>query len=169
VTGIIVEFFKSVLKKNWIFFILIAVMFCADRITKHYIINFFLDYQSDSYYFYPFLNFVLVWNTGMAFGLFESDSQIYHILSFFIICIIIFLFYWFFKSASRFEKLSLSLVIGGALGNLYDRIVYNAVPDFVDLHFLDFHWFVFNVSDIVITFGIILLLLNDLFSKKNEQ
>ena len=65
--------------------------------------------------------------------------------------------------------MSISLVIGGALGNLYDRIIYNAVPDFIDLHYLDFHWFVFNVSDIVITFGIILLLLNDLFSKKNAQ
>jgi signal peptidase II len=168
-TGIIVVSLKDTLKKNWIFFLVVALMFFADRTTKHCIINFFLDYKADTYYFNPFLNFVLVWNTGMAFGLFESDNYIYHILSFFITCVIVFLFFWLFKSQSRFEKMSISLVIGGALGNLYDRIIYNAVPDFIDLHYLDFHWFVFNVSDIVITFGIILLLLNDLFSKKNAQ
>ena len=162
------ESLKDTLKKNWIFFLVIAFMFFADRITKYYIINFFLDYKADTYYFNPFLNFVLVWNTGMAFGLFESDNYIYHILSLFIICVIVFLFFLFFKSEKRLEKFSISLVIGGAFGNLYDRITVYAVPDFVDLHYFDFHWFVFNVSDIIITFGIILLLLNDLFSKKNE-
>jgi signal peptidase II len=160
---------KDILKKNWIFFLVIIIMFFADRATKEYVRIFFLDYKADTYFFNPFLNFVLVWNTGMAFGLFESDNYIYHILTFLIICIVIVLFFWFFKSHNRFEKFSISLVIGGALGNLYDRIVYNAVPDFIDLHYFDFHWFVFNVSDIVITFGIILLLFNDLFSKKNAQ
>jgi signal peptidase II len=160
---------KDILKKNWIFFLVIIIMFFADRATKEYVRIFFLDYKADTYFFNPFLNFVLVWNTGMAFGLFESDSHTYHILTFLITCIIVFLFFWFFKSHNRFEKFSISLVIGGALGNLCDRIIYNAVPDFIDLHYLDFHWFVFNVSDIVITFGIILLLFNDLFSKKYEQ
>jgi signal peptidase II len=168
-TGIIVVSLKNTLKKNWIFFLVIIVMFSADRATKEYIKFFFLDYGADTYFFNPFLNFVLVWNTGMAFGLFESENYIYHILTFLIICIIVVLFFWFFKSHNRFEKLSISLIAGGALGNLYDRIVYNAVPDFIDLHYSGFHWFVFNVSDIVITFGIILLLLNDLFSKKNAQ
>jgi signal peptidase II len=167
VKGIIVGSLKDILKKNWIFFLVIITMFFADRISKDYIINFFLDYKAGTYYFYPFLNFVLVWNAGMAFGLFESYNHTYHILTFLITCIIIFLFFWLLKSPNRFEKFSISLVIGGALGNLYDRIVHNAVPDFIDLHYLDFHWFVFNVSDIVISFGIILLLLNDFFSKKN--
>jgi signal peptidase II len=160
---------KSILKKNWIFFLVIIVMFSADRATKEYIRIFFLDYKADTYFLNPFVNFFLVWNTGMAFGLFESDSQIYHILTLLITCIIIFLFFWFFQLQNRIEKLSISLIIGGALGNVYDRIVYNAVPDFIDLHYLDFHWFVFNVSDIVITFGIILMLINDQFQKKNEK
>ena len=104
----------------------------------------------------------------MAFSLFETETIVYHLLSFLIISIIIFLFFWLFKSDIKFEKMSVSLIIGGALGNLYDRIIFRAVPDFIDLHYLDFHWFVFNVSDIIITLGILLLLINDLVSKKNE-
>ena len=105
----------------------------------------------------------------MAFGILESDSYIYHIFSFIIFLVIGFLIIWLLKSESSLERTSIALVIGGAFGNLFDRIVYNAVPDFVDLHYLDFHWFVFNVSDIIITTGILLLILNDLFSKKNEK
>ena len=168
-TGLTVELFKSVIKKNWIFFLIILVCFLFDRLTKIYVIDFFLNYKTDSYYYNPFLNFVLLWNTGIAFGLMESESYTYHIISFLIICVVIFLFYWFFTSSSKLEKFPISLVIGGAFGNLYDRIAYNAVPDFIDLHYKDFHWFVFNVSDIIITLGIILLLLNDLFPKKNAQ
>ena len=103
----------------------------------------------------------------MAFGILQSDSIFYHFLSVFIFCIIIFLFIWLIISISKFEKISISLILGGAIGNLYDRIVFNAVPDFIDFHYLDYHWFVFNVSDIIITVGVILLLLKDIFSKKN--
>ena len=103
----------------------------------------------------------------MAFGILESDSYLYQILSFLIICIIIFLFFWLIKTNDKFENLSISLIIGGALGNFYDRVVFNAVPDFIDLHYQDFHWFVFNVSDIIITIGILFLLLKDLVLKKN--
>lgn len=163
------ESIKQGIKKNWVFFIIVIIAFLADRFTKSYVIDFFLGYKSDSYYFNSFLNFVLLWNSGMAFGILESDSYIYHILSFLIFLVIGFLIIWFFKSENSLEKSSLALVIGGAFGNLFDRIIYNAVPDFVDLHYLDFHWFVFNVSDIIITAGILLLILNDLFSKKNEK
>ena len=104
----------------------------------------------------------------MAFGLFESESNTYHFISALIVVVIGFLIIWLFKSRILLEKGSLSLVIGGALGNLFDRIKFNAVPDFIDLHYRDFHWFVFNVSDIVITIGIILLLLSDIL-KKNEK
>jgi len=104
----------------------------------------------------------------MAFGLFESESNTYHIISAVIASVIIVLIIWLYKSTLFVEKIALSIVIGGALGNLFDRIKYNAVPDFIDMHYRDFHWFVFNVSDIVITMGIILLLLSDIL-KKNEK
>ena len=164
-----VELIKKKIKKNWIFFLIVALMFLADRVSKNYIINFFLTFGSDSYYFNSFLNFVLLWNTGMAFGILESDSYIYHMFSFLIFLVIVFLVIWLLRSSNRLEKVSIALIIGGAVGNWFDRIVYNAVPDFIDVHYLDFHWFVFNVSDIIITLGILLLLLNDLIFKKNVK
>ena len=143
-------------------------MFVLDRASKEYVIKFFLSYQEPSYYLFPFLNLTLVWNSGMAFGLFESESNTYHIISAVIASVIIILIIWLYKSILLVEKIALSIVIGGAIGNLFDRIKYNAVPDFIDMHYRDFHWFVFNVSDIVITIGIILLLLSDIL-KKNEK
>lgn len=143
-------------------------MFVLDRASKEYVIKFFLSYQEPSYYLFPFLNLTLVWNSGMAFGLFESESNTYHIISAIIASVIIILITWLYKSTLLVEKIALSIVIGGAIGNLFDRIKYNAVPDFIDMHYRDFHWFVFNVSDIVITIGIILLLLSDIL-KKNEK
>jgi len=143
-------------------------MFVLDRASKEHVIKFFLSYQEPSYYLFSFLNLTLVWNSGMAFGLFESESNTYHIISAIIASVIIILIIWLYKSTLLVEKIALSIVIGGAIGNLFDRIKYNAVPDFIDMHYRDFHWFVFNVSDIVITIGIILLLLSDIL-KKNEK
>jgi signal peptidase II len=163
-----VESIKNKLKNNYIFVIIILLMFAMDRFSKEYVIDFFLSYKEQSYYLYPFLNLTLIWNTGMAFGLFESESNTYHFISALIFVVIVFLIIWLFKSKIFIEKIALSVVIGGALGNLFDRIKFNAVPDFIDLHYRDFHWFVFNVSDIVITIGIILLLLSDIL-KKNEK
>ena len=161
------ESLKQKLKKNWFFFIISIVIFFLDRASKIYIIDFFLDQKIDTFYINSYLNFVLIWNSGMAFGILQSDGIFYYLLSAFIFCIIIFLFIWLIGSISKFEKISISLILGGAIGNLYDRIVFKAVPDFIDLHYLDYHWFVFNVSDIIITVGVILLLLKDIFSKKN--
>ena len=163
------ESVKQEIKRNWVFFVIIIIAFLADRLTKSYVIDFFLSYKLNSYYFNSFLNFILIWNSGMAFGILESDGYIYHFFSFLIFSVISFLIIWLLKSENRLERTSIALVIGGAFGNLFDRIIYKAVPDFIDLHYLDFHWFVFNVSDIIITTGILLLILNDLFSKKNEK
>ena len=162
------ESIKNKLKNNYIFVIIILLMFAMDRFSKEYVIDFFLSYKEQSYYLYSFLNLTLIWNTGMAFGLFESESNTYHFISALIFVVIGFLIIWLCKSKIFIEKIALSVVIGGALGNLFDRIKFNAVPDFIDLHYRDFHWFVFNVSDIVITIGIILLLLSDIL-KKNEK
>ena len=162
------ELIKNKLKKNYIYLLIIILMFVLDRASKEYVIKFFLSYQEPSYYLFSFLNLTLVWNSGMAFGLFESESNTYHIISAIIASVIIILIIWLYKSTLLVEKIALSIVIGGAIGNLFDRIKYNAVPDFIDMHYRDFHWFVFNVSDIVITIGIILLLLSDIL-KKNEK
>ena len=160
------ELIKNKLKKNYIYILIVILMFVLDRASKEYVIKFFLSYQEPSYYLFPFLNLTLVWNSGMAFGLFESESNTYHIISAVIASVIIVLIIWLYKSILFVEKIALSIVIGGAIGNLFDRIKYNAVPDFIDMHYRDFHWFVFNVSDIVITMGIILLLLSDILKKK---
>jgi len=73
-------------------------------------------------------------------------------------------------NSKGFKKYSLIFVFGGSIGNLFDRIYYSAVPDFIDFHINDFHWFVFNVADIFITLGIICLIFDEIFinNKKNE-
>ena len=140
-------------------------VFILDRWTKTSIIN--AQIMNESFYINDYLNYDLVWNTGISFGLFSQNANIYyHMISFLISIVIIFLCYLFVK-ANFTEKLLFSLVLGGALGNFYDRIFYFAVPDFIDIHINDFHWFTFNIADIFITTGIILLISKDLiFNKK---
>lgn len=162
------QFFDVNLKKNLIFFFIIALVFAIDRASKIYIINFFLNEQINIYYLNKFINLVLIWNSGIAFGLFESENFSYHFISFLIFLVISFFFIVFFKSKKQSEKIFLSFLIGGALGNFYDRLVYSAVPDFIDLHYMNYHWFVFNVSDIIITISILMYIINDLIVKKND-
>ena len=118
------------------------------------------------FYVNNFLNFNLLWNTGIGFGLLSSDnSTIYNFITIIIGLVIIFLIYLIVKS-NNIEKLFFSLVLGGALGNFYDRCTYFAVPDFIDIHYKNFHWFTFNIADIFITVGIVLLISKDLIFKK---
>ena len=79
-----------------------------------------------------------------------------------------FLIYLIAKSKTS-DKILFSMILGGASGNVYDRLTYFAVPDFIDIHYKNFHWFTFNIADIFITLGIILIILNDLLIKKNES
>ena len=160
------------LKKNNFSFVLrdyllsasiIILCFFVDRISKIKIIE-FQEYNS-SYYVNDFINFDLVWNTGIGFGLFSSLSGlIYNILTIIIGFVIIFLIYLITKS-KFLEKVFISLILGGALGNFYDRIFYYAVPDFIDIHYNNFHWFTFNIADIFITLGILILIFKDIFKK----
>ena len=113
-----------------------------------------------------FINFELVWNKGIAFGLFSLEGGLlYQVISLLIFLIIIILIYFILKS-DGFEKFGFILILGGALGNLFDRIFYKAVPDFIDLHINDFHWFIFNIADIFITIGVLCLILVEIFFKK---
>ena len=144
--------------------LVIVSIFILDRVTKIAIINHQL--QNKSIFVNNYLNFELVWNTGIGFGLFSQNANIYyHLITLLITAVIIFLIYLIIK-ASFVEKVLFYLILGGAIGNLYDRLIYFAVPDFIDFHVGDFHWFTFNIADIFITLGIILIIIQDLILKK---
>jgi len=146
--------------------LIILVIFGIDRITKMYLINLQSTGTDIDFYVFSFLNFYLVWNTGIGFGLAAMESNIYyHILTSVIVLVNFGLVYFLVKSKNFYSYL-FALIIGGSLGNLFDRIYYYAVPDFIDLHIGNYHWFVFNVADIFITVGIIGLILTEIFKKK---
>ena len=146
--------------------IIILAIFFLDRITKIYLINLQADGTDIDFYIYPFLNFYLVWNTGIGFGLASLETNIYyHILTSIIVIINIGLIFLLIRSKKVYTYL-IALIIGGSLGNLFDRIYYYAVPDFIDLHLDNYHWFIFNVADIFITVGIIGLLTIELLKKE---
>ena len=149
--------------------IIILVTFFLDRGIKIYLLNLQATGTDIDYYIFPFLNFYLVWNTGIGFGLISLESNImYHMLTVIILVINIVLIIFLIKSKGIAAYL-VALIIGGSLGNLFDRIYYYAVPDFIDLHFRDFHWFIFNVADIFITVGIIGLIFIELFRKEKTS
>ena len=142
------------------FFIL--VLFFLDRVSKIYVIN---NFNENSVYLNDYLNIDLLWNTGIGFGLFSTNSSlIYSLISILISFVVIFLLY-LMLSSKKFDKFAIAILIGGAAGNLYDRISYNAVPDFIDIHYKNYHWFTFNFADIFISLGIIFILLKDIFTK----
>ena len=149
--------------------IIVFTIFFLDRITKIYLINLQESGTEIDFYVNSFLNFYLVWNTGIGFGLASFESNIYyHILTTIIVIINIVLIILLYKAGKKYF-LPLALIIGGSLGNLFDRIYYYAVPDFIDFHIGDFHWFIFNVADIFITLGIIYLMLIEFFKKKETS
>jgi len=161
------NFFSSlILGKNYFFCLfIIVIIFSLDRISKITIIEYQLG--NNSIYINDFVNFDLVWNTGVGFGLLSFNSSIlYNSITALIGLIIIFLIYLLIKSKLS-DKISFSLILGGAIGNFYDRLVYYAVPDFIDIHYQTFHWFTFNIADIFISLGIIIIILKDLVFKND--
>ena len=149
-------------KENFYFLIIILFIFSIDRYSKIKIMNNFGD---TSFYINDFLNFDLLWNIGIGFGLLSSNSSIfYNLISTIIAFVIVFLIIIGIKS-DKFDKIAFSVIIGGALGNFYDRIYFKAVPDFIDLHYKDFHWFTFNIADIFITIGVLCLITKGFFVK----
>ena len=149
--------------------LIILVVFSIDRLFKIYLINLINSGIEVDFYIFPFLNFFLVWNNGIGFGLMSMQANIfYHILSLIIMLINLLLIYFLFK-AKNLQAYMLIFVVGGSLGNLFDRIYYYAVPDFIDFHVGDFHWFIFNIGDIFISLGIIGLILLELFAEKKMK
>ena len=146
--------------------IIVLTIFFFDRATKMYLINLQLNETDVDFYIFPFLNFSLVWNTGVGFGLVSLEANIfYHALTAIIILINLVIIFFLIK-AKKYYIYLLAFIIGGSLGNLFDRIYYYAVPDFIDIHINNFHWFVFNVADIFITVGIIGLMFTELLKKE---
>ena len=147
------------INKNFIInIILVLLIFLLDRFSKMYVIYLDTKFFGSQIFSSKFLNIQLFWNEGIAFGLLSlSQEKFYNLLTTFILVIIVFISYLTFKSTG-FKRYSLLLIFGGAIGNLYDRIFYKAVPDFIDLHIGNFHWFIFNVADIFITLGVIFMI-----------
>ena len=146
--------------------IIILLVFFLDRISKIYLLNLEVSGTEIDFYINSFLNFYLVWNSGIGFGLVPMEANIYyHTFTAIIAFINVGLIYFLIKSKGGYAYM-IALIIGGSLGNLFDRIYYQAVPDFIDFHILNYHWFIFNVADIFITLGIIGLLFFEVTKKE---
>ena len=162
---------KKILSKSFIIStILVFSIFLLDRLSKIYVI--FLDnkFFGSEIFSSKFLNISLILNEGIAFGLLSFNEKIfYNLLTFIILVIILIIFFMALKSYG-FKKYSLLMILGGALGNIYDRIFYGAVPDFIDFHIGNFHWFIFNVADIFITLGVIFMIIIEITgNNKNKK
>ena len=152
-------------KSNILSFFLIFFIFFLDRFSKFKIVNYFTENNS-VIYVNDYINLDLIWNKGIGFGLFNLDGGLlYHLVSLLIFIIMVVIIYLIFSS-KKIDKFFYSIVFGGALGNFYDRVTFFAVPDFIDLHYYDFHWFTFNIADIFISLGIVFLILNEIIYKK---
>jgi|TARA_B110000881_G_C18389516_1_gene420306 signal peptidase II len=160
------------LKKILLYSILISFVFFLDRISKIYIINLTEVGSNVDVYINEYLNLYLIWNKGIAFGLFSSDKNLlYNSITVLIFLITMGILIWMIR-IKGYTQIFLGLIIGGSLSNLFDRIYYSAVPDFIDFHIKSFHWFVFNVADIFITTGVFCLILIELITNnknKNEN
>ena len=161
------------LSKNfYISLITITSIFALDRISKLYVIYESKKVYVTELYTSKYLNITLIWNEGIAFGLFSFDqNNLYNLLTL-IIALITLVILIMIINSKGFKKYALLMILGGALGNLFDRIIYKAVPDFIDFHIAEFHWFIFNIADIFITIGVIFMILIELNSnnkQNNEQ
>ena len=156
------------IKKFFIYLGIVLVIFFLDRISKIYILNIAESEGIVEINVNFFLNFILVWNTGIGFGLLSFEhSTIYNFITVLIIIINLLIIYLIFKSYDL-RAYFFILILGGSLGNLFDRVYYSAVPDFIDLNYKGYHWFIFNVADIFITLGIICLIFVELLNYKKD-
>ncbi len=154
------------IKKNiWNFFFIFSI-FIFDRLSKIAIIKSFEISDVESISIINFLSFTLIWNEGIAFGLFSFDQKIYYIFLTIIIILITLIVLWMIIKSKKLEKLAFMMIFGGSLGNIFDRLYYSSVPDFIDIHVGNFHWFIFNVADIFISAGVLLLIYLEIFKKK---
>ena len=160
---------KNNFKKNIIFIIIFTFIFATDRLSKLYILNLAEIDQTLNLFVTPFLNFYLIWNKGIAFGLFSFDQNFtYNLITFLIVIITLIILFIGIKSKDYKGYFFIS-IFSGSVGNLFDRFYYSAVPDFIDFHLNNFHWFIFNVADIFISLGVICLIFVEIFVKKENK
>ena len=160
---------KNLSKSFYISLILIILIFVLDRISKIYVIYLSNKVLFSEIFSSKFLNINLIWNEGIAFGLFSFDTNnLYNFLTIIILVVILIIFVMMIKSYG-FKKYSLLMIFGGAIGNFYDRIFYKSVPDFIDFHIGQFHWFIFNVADVFITVGVIFMILFEVIGVNTEE
>ena len=150
------------LKENIYFLILILIIFTFDRYTKLIAIN---NLSEQNYFVNEYINFDLIWNSGVGFGLLDTQSTLFYNFVTTLIGLIILILIYVMINSKNLDKMIYSSILGGALGNFYDRIAFKAVPDFIDLHYNNFHWFVFNLADVFITIGILTLVISEIFKK----
>ena len=154
------------IKRNIWNLVFILAIFGADRLSKILIINSAETFGELDIFVTSFLNFNLIWNDGIAFGLFSFEKKIYYNFLTIVIALITLIILWMITRTEKIEKFAFMMIFAGSIGNIFDRLYYSSVPDFIDIHFNNFHWFIFNVADIFITFGVILLIYLEIFSKK---
>ena len=160
---------KYLTKNFYINTIIVFLIFILDRLSKIYVVNLDKMNYSPELYKSKFLNINLIWNEGIAFGLLSFDqSNFYNLLSLLIAIIVLVIFFMIIKN-DNIKKYPLLMIFAGAIGNLYDRIVYKAVPDFIDFHIEEFHWFIFNVADIFISVGVIFMIFFELIGNSNTD
>jgi len=160
---------KFLNKNFYIGFLVVALIYFLDRLSKILVIQLDKSSLGSEIFSSAYLNIVLIWNKGIAFGLFSFDeSHLYNILTSLISIIVVILVLMSLKSEG-FKRYSLLMIVGGALGNLHDRIFSNAVPDFIDFHVGNFHWFIFNVSDIFISIGVISMIILELIDNNRNN
>ncbi len=155
-------------KAFYINLVIVISIFILDRLTKLYVIYLDKITSNSEIFSSKFLNIYLIWNEGIAFGFFSfNENRLYNFLTLFIL-IIIFVILYMITISNGLKKYSLLMILGGAFGNVFDRIIYKAVPDFIDFHVGNFHWFIFNVSDIFISVGVILMVILEIFDKQKK-
>jgi len=153
-------------KKKIIDLIFVIFIFSIDRLSKLLVIKSAEVNGEVNFSVTSFLNFNLIWNEGIAFGLLSFDDKFYYNLITLLIAVITSIIIWLANKSKGVEKLGFLMIVGGSLGNLFDRIYYSSVPDFIDISINNFHWFIFNVADIFITIGVILLIILEFFKKE---
>jgi len=156
---------NNMLKKNIFYFFFILFIFILDRVTKLWIISIFNSENNLEIKISSFINLHLIWNKGIAFGLFSYGEKFEYNLLTGLIIMIISIVFWMIIKTKGLEKYGFLMILGGALGNIFDRLYYSAVPDFIDIYYKNFHWFVFNVADIFITVGVLMLIINEITIK----
>jgi len=159
---------NKLIKKNFSSFLFLFSIFFLDQMSKFIVLDYFSHSADKIYIVNSFLSLNLIWNKGVAFGLLQFDDQVFYNLITLLIFIILFIVIWLVLKSRGLEKLSYLMISGGGFGNVFDRLYYGSVIDFIDLNYKNFHWFIFNVADIFITLGIFTLIIIEIFRIKKQ-